>query len=58
MITTELDKASYALGMNLGASLKNEGIETINAELLAQGIVDMLANNALQLSITEASQVV
>ncbi|MDR0941275.1 MAG: FKBP-type peptidyl-prolyl cis-trans isomerase [Bacteroidales bacterium] len=58
MITTELDKASYALGMNLGASLKNEGIETINAELMTQGIIDMLENNKLQLSITEASQVV
>ncbi len=58
MITTELDKASYALGMNLGASLKNEGIESVNAELMTQGIIDMLQNNKLQLSITEASQVV
>lgn len=58
MITTELDKASYALGMNLGASLKNEGVETINAEVMTQGIMDMLQNNTLQLSVTEASQVV
>ncbi len=58
MIQNELDKASYSLGLNIGSSLQNEGITEINASLLAQGISDILQNNPLQISITEASQVV
>lgn len=58
MIQNELDKASYSLGLNIGASLQNEGITEINATLLAQGVTDVLKKNDLQISITEASQVV
>jgi FKBP-type peptidyl-prolyl cis-trans isomerase FklB len=58
MIQNELDKASYSLGLNIGSSLQNEGITEINASLLAQGISDILQKNPLQISITEASQVV
>lgn len=58
MIQNELDKASYGLGINIGSSLKNEGIASINAQLLAQGIQDILEENKLLISIQEASQVV
>lgn len=58
MIQNELDKASYGLGLNIGASLKNEGISEINANLLAKGISDILTEQKLEISISEASQVV
>lgn len=58
MLQTEVDKASYCLGLNIASSLKNEGISTINADAFAQGIRDLLENNKLQIPITEASQIV
>lgn len=58
MLQTEVDKASYCLGLNIASSLKNEGISTINADAFAEGIRDLLENNTLQIPITEASQIV
>lgn len=58
MIKTDLDKASYGLGINIGSSLQKEGVSDINAELIAKGIIDILHKNQLLISITEASQVV
>ncbi|MCA9119364.1 MAG: FKBP-type peptidyl-prolyl cis-trans isomerase [Planctomycetaceae bacterium] len=40
---TTLDQASYGIGMNIGASLKSDGLE-INVEALAQGIKDAMEN--------------
>ena len=58
MIQNELDKASYSLGINIGASLKNEGINKLNAELLAKGLTDILEEKDLLISISEAGKVV
>ena len=58
MIQNELDKASYSLGLNIGASLKNEGIDKLNAELLVKGLTDILEGKDLLISINEAAKVV
>lgn len=58
MITTDLDKASYSLGMNIGASLKGEGVSQINAEVFAKGLSDMLNGGKLELSMQEAYETI
>ncbi len=58
MLQTQVDKASYCLGINIASSLKNEGISEINADAFAQGIRDLFENNKLQIPITEVSQIV
>ena len=58
MITTDLDKASYSLGMNIGASLKGEGVNQINAEVFAKGLSDMLNGGKLELSMQEAYETI
>lgn len=54
MITTDLDKASYSLGMNIATSLQNEGVTKINAEAFAKGLSDMMNGNELEIPIQEA----
>lgn len=54
MIKTDLDKASYSLGMNIGTSLKGEGVSEINVEMFAKGLTDIMKGNPLELSVQEA----
>lgn len=58
MLQNEVDKASYALGLNIAGSLKNEGISVINAEAFAKGLNDLLTDAELEIPITEAGQIV
>lgn len=37
---TENDKVSYCLGISIGKNIKNGGLDTVNSEMLAQGIKD------------------
>jgi FKBP-type peptidyl-prolyl cis-trans isomerase FklB len=39
-----LDSFSYALGMNIGESLKNTGIKKVNPNLIAKAIADVYGN--------------
>lgn len=39
------EKFSYALGVNIGQNLQQQGLEELNAELLAAGLSDFLAGN-------------
>lgn len=58
MIQTDLDKASYSLGMNIGTSLQGEGVTEINAEMFAKGLDDMMKKNTLKLSLQEAYETI
>ncbi len=58
MIQTDLDKASYSLGMNIGTSLQGEGVTEINAEMFAKGLDDMMKKNTLELSLQEAYETI
>jgi len=53
---TELDKVSYAIGIQLGRNFKMQGIE-INPELLILGIKDAMAGKELALRQDEIQQV-
>jgi FKBP-type peptidyl-prolyl cis-trans isomerase FklB len=53
-----MDKISYALGISLGANLKNNGFESLNYEKLAQGMQDLMDEKSLQMSIQEAQTLI
>jgi len=54
MFKTELDNVSYSFGVNIAQNMKSQGMNKINAELLAQGILDLLDGKKLQI---EESQI-
>ena len=49
---TTVEKASYAIGVNIGRDLKRNGIE-VNAQLLAKGLADAIGAGDLLLSDDE-----
>lgn len=53
-----MDKISYALGISLGANLKNNGFETLDYEKLADGMQDVMEEKPLQISIQEAQNII
>ena len=55
-LTTQSDKFSYALGMDLGATLHHDEVE-VDPDILAQGLKDSLAGGKTQLTEDEAKAV-
>jgi FKBP-type peptidyl-prolyl cis-trans isomerase FklB len=53
-LTTAKDKASYALGMNIGKSLKKDEVD-VEPELIARGLKDVIAGNKSLLTDEEAA---
>jgi len=51
-LKTTVEKASYAIGVNIGSDLKKNGIE-VNSQLLAKGLVDALSDGKLLLTDDE-----
>ncbi len=52
-----MDKISYALGLNIGQQLKQMGLkDVLDVPSFAQSITDMLQGNPLQVSASEAQQ--
>ena len=54
--TKDLDKISYALGMNMGNSFRASGIKELNIKNFTQAIEDVLTGNSLEISYDEAKQ--
>lgn len=54
---SDLHKFSYCLGVNIGASLQNDGIVDFNVEDLAKGLQHALENTDLLVSPEEAQQI-
>jgi len=55
-LKTDLDKSSYALGVQMGRSLRRPGIE-IDSEMLIRGLRDVMADREFALSDEEQQQV-
>jgi FKBP-type peptidyl-prolyl cis-trans isomerase FklB len=53
----ELDKVSYSLGVNIGNSLKSQGLEELNAEQLAAALTDLFAGADLKISEGEGNAI-
>jgi FKBP-type peptidyl-prolyl cis-trans isomerase FklB len=57
-LTTDKEKASYALGMNIALTLKRQGVDAeTDPNLIAQGLKDTLAGGKLLLTEEEAKNV-
>jgi len=52
-LTTQKDKVSYALGMNLGSNLKRQSVE-VDPKLFLQGMQDAMAGEKTQLTEDQA----
>lgn len=55
-LTTPKEKASYAIGMEMGNSLKKNGVD-INPDLLTKGIKDVLTGQKTQLTDQAAGSI-
>ncbi|MDI6803418.1 MAG: FKBP-type peptidyl-prolyl cis-trans isomerase [Bacteroidota bacterium] len=55
-MNSQTDSVSYAIGLDIGKNLKSQKIE-VTAEVLAQGIKDIIDSNKTLLTETEAQEV-
>ncbi len=51
-----MEKTSYAIGMNIGANLKNSGATGIDCDAVARGLKAVLENGKLEIDEREAGQ--
>lgn len=49
MFKTELENVSYCFGVNIAQNMKQQGMNEINAELLAKGLANSLAGETLEI---------
>ena len=53
-----MDSVSYSLGVMLGQSLRSQGIEQVDAAVVAEAIADVLGNKPLQVDAGDANRIV
>ena len=58
VLKTPIDSFSYAIGINVGSSLKNEGLTQISLDMLFKGFEDVLKNNNQLMSADKAQQTI
>jgi FKBP-type peptidyl-prolyl cis-trans isomerase FklB len=57
-IKTENDSLSYAIGVNIGQSLKQQGLESIDLNLLKAAMADVMAGSELKISADQCMPVI
>lgn len=57
-LVTQVDSLSYAIGMNIAASLKNGGIDTLNYPIFVEAIKDILVYDHANMEGEISNQVV
>jgi len=57
-LTTDTQKFSYAIGVNLGNVLKSQGIVDVDPQAFTSAMTDVLEGRALQLNIAEMKQAI
>ena len=55
ILETEMEKVSYSLGVNVAKSVKNQGLESIDSEAIAQAFTDVFEGNELKISEQESN---
>lgn len=57
-LTTQVDSASYAIGVQIGENFAKQGLDTVmNVDLILEGIKDQIAKNS-KIDISETDQIV
>ncbi len=54
---TEMEKVSYSLGVNMAASVKSQGLDTIDANAVAKAFEDVFQENDLDISEEESMKI-
>ncbi len=54
-LSNELDSVSYALGINIGSSLKQQGLEKVNAEIFAKAINDVYKGENAKMTFEQSN---
>lgn len=57
-MSQEIEAVSYCVGMSLGESLKQQNLESLSAEAIANAINDTFAGNEMKYSPEEANQII
>ena len=57
-LETQLDSASYSIGVNIAQNLKNQGVESLNYEALSKAICDVLEKKDLLIKEKETGKIV
>jgi FKBP-type peptidyl-prolyl cis-trans isomerase FklB len=57
-LATEIDSVSYAIGMNIANSLKSGGIDTLNYEVFAEAVKDVLIYNHINMDAQLSNTVI
>jgi FKBP-type peptidyl-prolyl cis-trans isomerase FklB len=57
IVTTEKEKVSYSLGVNIANSLKNQGFDDISLDAFNQAIADSLGNRPLQIDAAQGGKI-
>ncbi|WP_449280217.1 FKBP-type peptidyl-prolyl cis-trans isomerase [Litoribrevibacter euphylliae] len=52
-LKTNSDKVSYGIGYNVGSGMRQEGLQEMNVEAIAQGLQDALADKERRLTMEE-----
>ena len=56
--SSTMDSVSYSLGVLVAQNLKKQGLQDIDTEALARGVDDVLQDNDLEISLSNANQIV
>ncbi len=56
--SSTMDSVSYSLGVLVAQNLKKQGLQEIDTEALARGIEDVLQDKDLEISLSNANQIV
>ncbi len=54
---TDIEKLSYSLGINIGSSLKPQGVDKVDVQLLVDGINDVITGSKPKLSPDEVKSI-
>jgi FKBP-type peptidyl-prolyl cis-trans isomerase FklB len=57
-MSTELNNVSYAIGMSIAESLKNQNLTELDATVIAEAINDLMQGKTPRLSAEEANQII
>src|SRR6188768_1901410 len=57
-LKTQADSVSYSIGISIGSNMKKDGLDSLNLEILKQGINSAVKGDSLLLDATQSQTVI
>ena len=57
-LTTQLDSVSYGIGVSIGGSLKKDGLDQVDVDLIAKGMTDAMKGEKQMITAADANMVI